>query len=114
MAKTQRKKGSKPRRGIRLVIPEEVVTRLTRPEDLLGMDRDDDVEPGLELRIEEASQEIVQALVETGRSLRYIHVLREALDRRGARRGYRDGAAAVAGVVAAVARGPQEAGLPKD
>jgi hypothetical protein len=33
-------------------------------------------------------QEIAEALVATGRPLRHLHLLRESLDRRGARRGY--------------------------
>ena len=89
---------------ILLTIPEDVVARLAVPAHLLGCDRDDDVEPGLELRIEEAAQELAQALVATGRPLRHLHLLREALERRGARRGYRAGAQAVASVVAAIAR----------
>ena len=43
-------------------------------------------------RTDLASAEIAKALVETGRSLSYLHVLIEALDMRGARRGYLDGA----------------------
>ena len=66
------------------------------------------MEPGLDLRIEMAFQEIAQALAETGRPPSHLHLLREALDRRGARRGYREGAAAVASVVAAFALDPKE------
>ena len=93
---------------ILLVIPEDVVTGLATPANLLGDDRDDDVEPGLDLRIEMAFQEIAQALAETERPLSHLHLLREALDRRGARRGYREGASAVASVVAAFALDPKE------
>jgi len=90
------------------VIPEEVLTTLTTPESLLGEDGDDDVEPGLELRIEEAAQEIAQALIETKRPLRYLHLLRESLDRRGARRGYREGVIAAASILSALGRDPKE------
>jgi len=90
------------------VIPEEVLTNLATPESLLGDDGDDDVEPGLELRIEEAAQELAQALIETMRPLRHLHLLRESLDRRGARRGYREGVIAAASVLSAVGRDPKE------
>jgi hypothetical protein len=104
MAKKPRKRRRKARGEILLSVPEQIVVRLAVAEHLLGDDRDDDVEPGLELRIEEASQEIAQALIETGRPLRHLHLLREALDRRGARRGYKEGAAAVASIVNAMVR----------
>lgn len=100
--------GRASQRPILLVIPEEVLANLATPASLLGDDGDDDVEPGLELRIEEAAQEIAQALLETGRQLRHLHLLREALDRRGARRGYREGVVAAASVLSAVGRDPKE------
>jgi len=100
--------GRAPQRPILLQIPEAVLAILTTPESLLGEDGDDDVEPGLELRIEEAAQEIAQALLETGRQLRHLHLLREALDRRGARRGYREGVVAAASVLSAVGRDLKE------
>ena len=88
-----------------LVIPEEVLTKLLDPAEVFGAVADEhDLEAATEYRADLASAEIAQALVETGRSLSYLHVLREALEGRGYRRGYLDGALAAATICHALAR----------
>ena len=86
-----------------LVIPEATVTRLIDPAEIFGAGADaDDLAAATESRVDLAAVEIAQALVETGRTLSHLHVLRAALEERGYRRG--DGALAVGWTVHALAR----------
>ena len=99
--KTERRPGRK----ITLEIPEEVLTRLIDPGEVLGAVADEgDLEAATGYRIDLASAEIAQALVKTGSSLSYLHVMRTALEGRGYRRGYLDGALAAGAICHALAR----------
>ena len=90
---------------ILLAIPEEFLIRLADPQEVFGCAADEgDLDAALGYRIDMASAEIAQALVETGRSLSYLHVLCEAVDLRAARRGYLEGALAVGRICNALAR----------
>ncbi len=92
-------------RQILLEIPEDVLTRLLDPGEVFGAVADEgDLEAAVGDRIDLASAEIAPALVETGRSLSYLHVLRAALEGRGYRRGYLDGALAAGVICHALAR----------
>ena len=96
---TRKAEERRPGRRIMLAIPEDVLTRLLDPGEVFGAVADEgDLEAATGYRIDLASAEIAPALVETGRSLSYLHVLRAALEGRGYRRGYLDGALA-AGVI---------------
>ena len=53
---------------------------------------------------ERMTAEIAQALVETGRSLRFLHLLQVSLDARAARRGYVAGARAMGTICNGLAR----------
>ena len=92
---------------ILLVIPEDLLTQACAWSSIVGPRTDEDeVEPRLALRCEHAQAEIALALVETGRPLNHLHVLRESLDRLASRRGYHDGAYTQAGIIRALARDP--------
>ena len=73
-----RKTKKHPEAKIWVMIPEDVVTHLATPENLLGRDDEDDLELGV--RIDMAVQEIAQALVESGRPLKHLHLLRESVE----------------------------------
>ena len=93
------------RAPIMLVIPEALVTRLIDPAEIFGAGADaEDLAAATESRVDLAAAEIAQALVATGRTLSHLHVLRAALEERGFRRGYRDGALAAGWTVHALAR----------
>ena len=88
-----------------LEIPEDVLTRLLDPGEVFGAVADEgDLAAATGYRIDLAAAEIAPALVATGRSLSYLHVLRAALEERGYRRGYRDGALAAGTICHALAR----------
>ncbi len=92
-------------RRILLEIPEDVLTRLLDPEEVFGAVADEgDLEAATGYRIDLAAAEIAPALVETGRSLSDLHVRRAALEGRGYRRGYLDGAIAAGAICHALAR----------
>ncbi|MHC4137372.1 MAG: hypothetical protein ACYTDU_10305 [Planctomycetota bacterium] len=91
--------------GPLLVIAEDVLSRVSAREDLLGGEESaGDVDAELDLTIDIAASEIARALVETGRSLRYLHLLRVSFDARASRRGYVEGARATGTVCNALAR----------
>ena len=92
-------------RRILLEIPEDVLTRLIDPAEVFGVVADEgDLEAATGYRIDLAAAEIAPALVTTGRPLSYLHVLRTALEERGYRRGYLDGALAAGAICHALAR----------
>ncbi len=100
--KTERRR---PGRKIMIEIPEHVLTRLIDPGEVFGAVADEgDLEAATGYRIDLASAEIAQALVKTGSSLSYLHVMRTALEGRGYRRGYLDGALAAGAICHALAR----------
>lgn len=106
-AKRNRAGAPRKRKAKRLLltIPEEALTKLLDPAEVFGAVADEhDLEAATEYRADLASAEMAQALVETGRSLSYLHVLREALEGRGYRRGYLDGALAAGRICHALAR----------
>ena len=99
------KRRPRTRGSIMLVIPEAIVTQLIDPAAIFGAGADaDDLAAATESRVDLAAAEIAQALVATGRTLSHLHVLRAALEERGFRRGYRDGALAAGWTVHALAR----------
>ena len=88
-----------------LVIPEDILSQITARENLLVEDDTaGDVAAELELAIDMAVSEIAQALVETGRPLRYLHLLRVSLDEKASRRGYAEGARTIGSICNALAR----------
>jgi len=84
-----------------LAIPEDVVTRLIDPAQVLP---DDEAEDAAANALDEAACEIAAALVATGRSLAHLHALRTAAETLAYRRGYRAGALAAGWIVHAIAR----------
>jgi len=92
----------RPAARLMLPIPEDRVTRLIDPEQVVAAD-DDEVDTALTNVIDVAAGEIARALAETGRSLSPLHALRTAAEGRGCRRGYRDGALATGWIVHAFA-----------
>lgn len=90
----------KPRRAM-LAIPEDVVTRLIDPAQVLP---DDEIEEAAANALDEATGEIAAALVATGRSLAHLHALRTSAETLGYLRGYRAGALAAGWAVHALAR----------
>ena len=106
-----RKEDARPQAAVPLlVIEEQALSRVSAHENLLsGEDSAGDVEMELELTIDVAASEIAQALVQTGRSLRYLHLLRVSLDERAWRRGYLEGARAMGTICNALARDPDAA-----
>ncbi len=84
-----------------LILAEAVLSRLAAEENL--PDRDDGGEDA-ELELDIAYSEIAQALVETGRSLKHLHVLRVERAATSFRRGYREGVRATGLVCNALAR----------
>ena len=91
-------------RGPEVLLPEGVVARLGAREDLLEGETAADVDAELDLDLDVAAAEIAQALTETGRPLRHLHLLRVSAELLGFRRGYVEGARAVATICRAVAR----------
>lgn len=83
-----------------LAIPEDVVTRLIDPEQVLP---GDEAEDAARDALDEAACEIAAALVATGRPLSHLHALRTAAEGVGFRRGYRAGALATGWIVHALA-----------
>lgn len=99
-AEAPRRRGTK---RLMLAIPEDVVTRLIDPAQVLGDDADE-VESALVNEIDAAVGEIAEALVAAEKSLRPLHALRAAAEGLGFRRGYRTGAFAAGWVVHALTR----------
>ncbi len=97
----RRKPKKKP--AIMLAIPEHVLTKLIDPAEVMP-DIDDELESATAYRADLAAAEIAQALIETGRAVGFLHLLVTALDGRGYRRGYAEGALAAGRVFHAVAR----------
>lgn len=95
-----RRRGTK---RLMLVIPEDVVTRLIDPEQVVAAD-DAEIDAALTNQIDAAASEVAQALAETGRSLAHLHALRTAAEGLGFRQGYRAGALAAGWVVYGLAR----------
>ena len=91
-------------RGPDVLLPEGVVARLGAREELLEGETAADVDAELDLDLDVAAAEIAQALAETGRPLRHLHLLRVSAELLGFRRGYVEGARAVATICRAVAR----------
>ncbi len=88
-----------------LVISEEVLSRIVARENLLGEDRTEgDIAAELDRTIDMAVSEIAQALVETGRPLRHLHLLRVSLDANASRRGYEEGARTTGWICNSLAR----------
>jgi hypothetical protein len=95
---------AKKRRGpkrLALAIPEEVVTRLIDPAQVLP---DDEIDAAAACALDEAACEVAAALAETGRPLANLHALRTAAETLGFLRGYRAGALAAGWIVHALAR----------
>ncbi len=90
-------------RGRWLVLPEELLSRLAAKENLLG-DDGGDVDAGLALDLAVAAAEVAQALAETGRPLRHLHLLLVSQQMKAFRRGYVEGARASSDVCNALAR----------
>jgi hypothetical protein len=84
-----------------LSIPEDVVTRLIDPAQVLP---DDETEDAAANALDEAACEIAAALVATGRPLAHLHALRTSADTLGYLRGYRAGALATGWAVHALAK----------
>jgi hypothetical protein len=90
----------KPRRPM-LAIPEDVVTRLVDPAQVLPDDEAEDVAVNA---LDEAMCVIAAALVATGRPLSHLHALRTSAETLGYLRGYRAGTLATGWIVHALAR----------
>ena len=90
-----------------LILAEAVLSRVAAEENL--PDPDEGAEEA-ELEFDIACSEIAYALVETGRSLKHLHVLRLGRVSHGLRRGYREGARAMGLMCHALARDMAEGG----
>jgi hypothetical protein len=90
----------KPRRP-KLAIPEDAVTRLIDPAQVLP---DDEAEQAATNALDEAACEIAAALAATGRPLAHLHALRTSAETLAYLRGYRAGALASGWIVHALAR----------
>ncbi len=86
-------------------LPEDVLSGMAARENLLEDGAGGgDVESELDLELAVAASEIAEALVETGRALGHLHILRLSLEALAYRRGYTEGAKTVATICNAVAR----------
>jgi len=92
----------RPAARLMLTIPEDRVTRLIDPGQVVAAD-DAEIDAALTNVIDVAAGEIARALAETGRALAPLHGLRTAAEGRGYRHGYREGALATGWIVHALA-----------
>ena len=112
---TMSKSTPKPRPAL-VALPEDVLSRLLSRRSVFdaGMNSDDEVDAALAYRVDIAVGEVAKALVETGRPLSHLHLLVDALEQIGFRRGYAEGAVTIGRTLNALAvEAPKSGPAPK-